>query len=532
MLTLLALFKFFFPYSGFALASDAVPTVSLPYGTFQGFSDGNLTMFLGVPFAQAGRFEAPSAPKVFKGVQDATEFGPACPQQSLSIPLFGSSGFPSISEDCLSINVFKPIASTDSSKLPVFVVGDSSNLDVSPMVERSMETGEPVIVVSPNYRLNAFGFLAGQEVASAGVTNLGLRDQIFALRWVQQHIAAFGGDPDRVVLGGQSAGAISVAHLLLSNKQNSNSLFRGAFMAPGSPLATPTVAEGQSDYDGLVAANNCTSSSDTLDCLRHVPLDAFWATVNNTANAFSYRSLSLIWRPRVDGDVLAIEPLVSVSRGLYSEVPFMSGDCDDEGTLFSIAPSNVTTSEEFLDYAHTFFLPLASVDQMAEIRRLYPDDPTQGSPFDTGTANQLTPQFKRLAAFQGDYVFTGARRFFLEHASARQNTWSWLSKLGKNTPDFGASHTSDTPVWFPPSGADTTGVDALVNFINTLDPNRAAGSSTANSSIFWPKWNTPSSTGPTSLLTFSDPDIINITTENFRVEPIRYLNNLLFKEGV
>ncbi|KAJ7719223.1 Alpha/Beta hydrolase protein [Mycena maculata] len=229
----------------------------------------------------------------------------------------------------LSINVFKPIASTNGSKLPVFVylenpnsrslggfeVGDSSDIDVSPVVERSMETGQPVIVVTPNYRLS----------------------EIFALQWVQQHITAFGGDPDRVVLGGQSSGAISTAHLL-SNKLNSNTLFRGAFMQAGSQLAGRTVADGQSDYDGLVAANNCTGSSDTLDCLRRVPFEAFWATVNNTVNILSYRSLSLIWRPRVDGDVIAIDPLA----------PFMTGDYDDEGTIFSVAPSNTYRGAQFL----------------------------------------------------------------------------------------------------------------------------------------------------------------------------------------
>ncbi|KAJ7719241.1 sterol esterase [Mycena maculata] len=442
-----------------------LPTVSLPYGIFQGLNDGGLTKFLGVPFAQAGRFETPSTPKVLYGVQNATEFGPACPQQklsTLSLQVFTVTIYPSISEDCLSINVFRPIASNSSSKLPVFVAqihvsrggfeeGNSRDVDISPVVERSIETGEPVMVVTPNYRVNAFGFLGGQEVTSAG---------IFALQWVQQHIAAFGGDPDRVVIGGQSAGAISVAFLLLNNRQNSNSLFRGAFMQAGSPLTSHPIAEGQSDYDGLVAANNCTGSTDTLNCLRHVPLDAFWGTV-----------------------------------------PFMTGDCDDEGT----------------------YLPAASTDQMARIGSLYPDDPTQGSPFDTGTANQLTPEYKRIAAFLGDWVFMAPRRFFLEHASRRQDTWSWM---------FGASHTSATPIWFPASGSDTTAVDALVNFINTLDPNQPAASSTANSSIFWPKWNTPSSAGSTSLLTFSDPDVINITTENFRVEAIEYLNNLVLDEAL
>ncbi|KAJ7738175.1 hypothetical protein B0H16DRAFT_100222 [Mycena metata] len=82
----------------------------------------------------------------------------------------------------------------------------------------------------------------------------------------------------------------------------------------------------------------------------------------------------------------------------------------------------------------------------AKIGRLYPSDPTQGSPFDTGTAHKLSPEYKRLAAFQGDLMFIGGRRYLREHASRTQNTWSWLSKLGKNASSLGATHTTDMGV--------------------------------------------------------------------------------------
>ncbi|KAJ6588604.1 hypothetical protein B0H19DRAFT_923643, partial [Mycena capillaripes] len=105
-----------------------------------------------------------------------------------------------------------------------------------------------------------------------------------------KYISAFGGDPDRVVInfvysGGLSAGAISTG-VLLSNKQSSNALFRGAFLVNRSPITLPSIADGQSTYDGLVAANNCSTSSDTLDCLRRVLLDSFMFTVNQTRNLF------------------------------------------------------------------------------------------------------------------------------------------------------------------------------------------------------------------------------------------------------
>ncbi|KAF7369725.1 Carboxylic ester hydrolase [Mycena venus] len=485
-------------------------------------------MFLGVPFAQAGRFELPRAPKVFHDVQNASEFGPACPQQKLTpLPLGSPPTYPSISENCLTLDVFKPTDSNPASKLPVFVyifgggfeIGNSRDIDMFPPRQSFTRN-----------RRTPFGFLASKEVGAAGISNLGLRDQLFALQWVQKYISAFGGDPDRVVIGGQSAGAISSSLLLLSNKQNSNTLFRGAVMLSGVAPTEPSLVEGQSDYDGLVAANNCTGVSDTLDCLRRVPFGAFMATVNKTPDLFSYRSISLVWRPRIDGDLVLRDPLASVAQGAYAKSPVMIGNDDDEGTIFAFSAANVTTDAEFLEYVHSNYLPGISYEDIAQIGILYPEDPTQGSPFDTGAAYQLTPEYKRLSAFLSDFAYFAPRRFFLQHISKTQDAWSWLNKRGKNT-ELGAYHGSDIPLWFNIVGG-TTGIDALINFINTLDPNRPSGCSTLRSSLFWPKYNiaAPSALSPnTSLLTFSDPDGITITADNFRVDSIEFLNGLLFK---
>ncbi|KAJ7732334.1 Alpha/Beta hydrolase protein [Mycena maculata] len=443
------------------------PIVSLDYGTFLGVKDRNLTKFLGVPYSEptsafilcfihlprpdssSARFELPRLPVPLPSIQNATVFGPPCPAQMLSdtTPINFTNPITIVSEACLLLDVFSP-ALDSHSKFPVLVfiidspdgkllssggfeAGSSAETDVRPTVEHSILLGEPVVVVVPNYRVSAFGFLAGKEVADAGITNLGLRDQIFALEWVQQHISAFGGDPDRVVLGGLSAGAFSTGLLLLSNNQNSSGLFRGAFMVSvsvvptpplvcehpqvsGSPLPSPTVADGQPSYDELVEANNCTTARNTLDCLARVPLDAFMAIVNKTPDVFSYRSLSLVWRPRVDGDVIVRNPIESVAQGAFakgdhnatSQVPIMSGDCDDEGTCVQMlvhkdkkltAPQVVflleheryvdvlnqvsRTDAEFLDYLQSNFLPAGTPAQVAQIAALYPQDPAQSFGF-------------------------------------------------------------------------------------------------------------------------------------------------------
>ncbi|KAF8217207.1 Alpha/Beta hydrolase protein [Mycena galopus ATCC 62051] len=548
-------YSYLFALSLFFSVSTASlsPIVSLDYGTFLGAKDGNLTKFLGVPFAEpAVRFERPQTPKVLTGVQNATSFGPACPQQELNpaIPV-PTNNYTSISEACLMLDVFTPAANS-SAKLPVFVpsaqafsggfaIGSPFDLDMRPTVEYSILLGEPVIIVAPNYRLNAFGFLSGKEASAAGITNLGMRDQIFALEWVQKHISAFGGDPDRVVLGGISAGAISTSILIQSNKQISPH-----YSLSGAPLAVPSQADGQQYYDSLVAANNCTTEADTLECLRRVPYDVFLATVNQTPDIFSYQGLSFIWAPHVDGDVIVQNPVVSVSQGGFLKIPLMMGNDDDEGTLFALAQTNITTDAGFMDYLEAVPLPNATAAQISQVMQLYPQDPAQGSPFGTGDANQLTPEFKRMAAFEGDLII-GPRRFFLKYASSTQNTWSWLNKRGKSTPYLGASHTSDTFLFFPANISaltNDTGINALstraflnpplvftvfpVNFINTLDPNVSAAPAclSNNASIFWPKWQTPSVAGSSSLLTFSDPLVVNITADDFRAEQIQYLNEL------
>ncbi|KAJ7101176.1 Alpha/Beta hydrolase protein [Mycena epipterygia] len=493
-----------------AATKSTSPVVSLDYGTFQGVYDGNLIKFLGVPFSSpTARFELPHQPAPLDGLQNATAFGPACPQQALSLQLIPNHTF--VSEECLTLDVFTPAGAHPDSKLPILVwlFGDFRGA-----VERSILLG-----VAPNYRVSAFGFLAGKEVSEAGITNLGLRDQIFALEWVQKHIVSFGGDSERVVLGGLSAGSISTSLLLLSNKRTSSSLSRGAFMVSGPPWPSPTVADGQPYYDELVAANNCTQALDMLDCLRNVPFDSFLATVNKTPDILSYRSIALVWRPRVDGDIILRNPIESVVKGAFAKIPIRAGDADDEGTSFAFANLNITTNTEFVEYIQS------------KIAELYPQDPAQGSPFGTGLANQLTPEFKRIAAFEGDFFLTGLRRFFVQHASTTQNTWSWLSKRGKSTPDLGAAHGSDMPLFFPTNTTipvDNVAVDALINFLNTLDPNQSAAPAghRSNASVFWPKLQTPSTEGSSSLLTFSDPVIVNITADDFRAEPIQFLIDL------
>ncbi|KAF7300171.1 Carboxylic ester hydrolase [Mycena kentingensis (nom. inval.)] len=531
--------------ASFALADAAVvldrasPTVTLDSGVFTGTTaTANTQSFLGIPFAKPPvgdlRFRLPVANDAYTGTHAATAMGPGCPQQAVTLPIltglpqeviddvvnsiFGTV-FPS-SEDCLTINVIKPATANATSKLPVvawifgggFELGSPQMYDGTTIVERSIAMGEPVIYVSMNYRVAAFGFLASKEVRAAGVGNLGLQDQRQAFRWIQKYISAFGGDPAKVTIWGESAGAISVALHMVANNGNNEGLFRGGFMQSGSPIPVGPIENGQKYYDQIVNQVGCSGASDTLACLRTVPFASLKAAQDATPFIFSYQSLILTWLPREDGKFLTANPQALVQQGKVSPIPFVTGDCDDEGTLFSLSTTNITTDAQFSQYIRDFWIPQITSAQQATLNTLYPSNPIPGSPFDTGVFNTLTPQFKRLAAFQGDAVFQAPRRFFQQARSGKQNQWGFLVKRLKGTPLLGSFHGSDIlQVYF-----DGELTDYLINFATNLNPN---GKTVPN----WPAY----TTATPNLMTFLDGLIpTTIVQDTYRAQQMSFVTNL------
>lgn len=202
-----------------------VPSVTLPQGTLRGIvrADGfpqSVECFLGFPYAQPPvgnlRFRPPVPVEASSEIFDASEYGKAAPGNPLIPPRIPLK----YSEDCLTVNVFRPrLTSGSPSLLPVAVYfhggafnrGNSSMQDTASMVAWSEE---PFVAVSFNYRVGALGFLPSTQSAQEGILNLGFQDQRLLLRWVQQNIHAFGGDKNNVTLMGLSAGAIAVSTIL------------------------------------------------------------------------------------------------------------------------------------------------------------------------------------------------------------------------------------------------------------------------------------------------------------------------------
>ncbi|CAI4212360.1 unnamed protein product [Parascedosporium putredinis] len=191
--------------------SGCSPTATISNGTVIGFTDRSSAVdkFLGIPYAEPPvgdlRLALPEPLRSPFGSLNATAFGPAC---------YGKKDIGPQSEDCLTLNIWRPAGTAQGDNLPVFVWlfgggltgGDASDprTDGTQMARISEELDIPIIVISLNYRVGAFGFLNGQEMTDLGLLNLGMLDQRLALHWVQDNIAAFGGDPTKVTLGGES----------------------------------------------------------------------------------------------------------------------------------------------------------------------------------------------------------------------------------------------------------------------------------------------------------------------------------------
>ncbi|RPD58748.1 carotenoid ester lipase precursor [Lentinus tigrinus ALCF2SS1-6] len=507
--------------------------------------EGGTEKFLGIPYAQPPigdlRLRLPQLRSSYSGTINATTYGDQCYQQSssssTSVPpqivaglvsmnaVFAANPDVPYSEDCLNLNIIRPANISADAQLPVlfwiygggFTKGSNAMLayNGTAIVQRSIDIGEPVIFVAVNYRLHVFGFLGGKEVKDAGLGNLGLHDQRAALRWVQNFIPSFGGDPSKVTIWGESAGSSSVFLHMFANNGNTEGLFRAAIMNSGTATPTKDVTEVQGEYDFVVQQVGCSGASDTLACLRTVPAVSLVAAANNSGSLNGYPALGgSPFQPRADGVFVSQPPRQLAVNGKAANIPFIIGDVQDEGTLFSLFNMNITTEEQLANYLRTYWYPGAPSRDIQMVLKLYPADPEAGSPFGTGSANAFSPQYKRIAAIQGDSFFQAPRRNFLARFSSRQATYNFLSAR-KFIEGLGYTHGTDLFNAFGPG--DMT--DYFIRFTHNLNPNGHSG-------VHWPPFNTHSR----STLQFNDGATpLNVTRDTQRLEGTNVLFDLSVK---
>ncbi|KAH8599160.1 cholinesterase [Bisporella sp. PMI_857] len=532
-----------------AVGKRADPVVELEFAKVVGSSLAGIDSFKGIPYAlpPVGKLRLKPPQPITSNIGTIQAVGEprSCPQfitstdtsvlpldvlaKLLNTPLFQAAS--NSGEDCLTINVQRPSTTTLGSKLPVvfwiyggaFALGSTQTYDASELISTSVAQGKGIVYVSVNYRLGGFGFMPGKEILKDGSANIGLLDQRLGLQWVADNIAKFGGDPDKVTIWGESAGSISVFDQMAlyggNNTYKGKPLFRGGIMDSGSVIPADPVdtAKGQAVYNKVVAEAGCSAAADTLECLRDADYTTFLNAANSLPGILSYSSVALSYLPRPDGKVLTDSPEALASTGKYAKVPFIIGDQEDEGTIFSLFQGNVTTTAELVSYFKTILFPNVSIAEIQGLIDTYPDNPSAGSPFNTGIFNNIYPQYKRIAAIFGDLLFTLSRRVLLQIA-ANVNpsvpTWSYLSSYNYGTPIVGTFHASDiSQVYGITPGIPSSTIQAYyISFINTLDPNEGT-----TGLIEWPQWS-----GEQTLLQFYALGT-KVAKDDFRSDSYNYL---------
>jgi carboxylesterase type B len=310
-------------------------------GKVRGARSGGVDSFLGIPYAAppvgALRWQPPKPHQYWTGVRPATHYGPRC------AALESTNGARSNSENCLFVNVQRPTGTSAGRRLPVYVfihggglVNGSSNQAGGEKIVRETNA----IVVSMNYRLGVFGFLGLPGLSTKGAGNYGFLDQQAALRWVQRNISSFGGNPRRVTLGGESAGAFSVCGHLVA--RGSRGLFARAMMQSGSCTDRPRQETEAASADFATAAG-CPTPATEVQCLRTKPA----AALLDAGAGFSPSLTS-------GTEVFPVPAANAVAHGRFARVPIVNGANRDEGRTFSQGFIGSTKSQ-YLDWVHTTF---------------------------------------------------------------------------------------------------------------------------------------------------------------------------------
>jgi para-nitrobenzyl esterase len=458
----------------------AQDVVRIRSGRVAGQRAGDVAVYKGIPYAAPPtgerRRKPPQPAAAWSGVLDAASHGLPCPQR----PFLGTPFVKEWSEDCLKLDVWTP-ALASARPFPVIVSipggGFYAGGSADPSTDGSALARQGVVVVTFNYRLGVFGFLAHPMLSKespAGVSgNYGLMDQIAALRWVQENIAAFGGDPRNVTITGSSAGGSSVLYLMASPL--ARGLFaRGVAQSPAlvhAPLAA--LRERRYGLEPREAAGYSLGAD--ISALRALPAQELLARVGPPFNMFEERRGNDYW-PFVDGAVLPDEPWALFASGRFARVPLIIGTTTDEGTVFAAFDRRTMTADAWHEH-----LARRHPGVEREVQSAYAASPD-------------TAVHSSAVRWVNDWFFHGTARAVARAVSSR-GVPVFLYNFSRTLPapsvrgrSLGAAHSSEVRYVFSTlnaAGALTADfVDqdhalsramssAWVQFARTGDPNRA-----------------------------------------------------------
>lgn len=450
------------PVVSFSLSAQ-LKIVKTVNGKVEGYQSGDIAIFKGIPFAAPPvgelRWKAPQPVKNWSGVLKCTEFS-ASPMQSKPVPfMMWTEEFiappDKLSEDCLYLNVWTPARSAKAN-LPVFVWiyggAFTSGSAACPVYDGEEMARQGVIFVSFNYRVGVFGFLALPELSKESPDkvsgNYGLLDQVAALKWVKQNIAAFGGDPEKVTIAGQSAGSISVGAMVLSPL--AKGLFRGAITQSGGFIGLQmllTLQEEEKNGQGVMNKVKASSLSD----LRKKSAEELIAAGGRMG-------------PLLDGYVLPVNPLDAAENGQFNQVPMIAGWVTGDGSLMGVP---TLTPEKYKEIVKSRY-----GDHSGEFLQLFP-----GNNAEQVIASIKEMNLLRFAAFPANLLA------LFDPKPTYMYQFSHVPVDKPDFPNYGAFHSSEVPFalhtlaqWKRPwrkidYEVEKTMNSYWVNFVKTGNPN-------------------------------------------------------------
>jgi para-nitrobenzyl esterase len=461
--------------------------VKTRYGEVRGSVADGVNTFKGIPYAAppfgANRLRPPQPVAPWSGVRDALTYGPKAPQVPYPPPFDVLLADVAVAgEDCLNLNIWSANLGAAKQPVMVWIPGGAFEHGTSavPWYDGRRFARDGIVCVTINYRVGADGFL----YLGDGVANCGLLDQVAALTWVQENIAAFGGDPGNVTVFGESAGAMSIGSLL--SMPSAEGLFRRAILQSGAahPVMSAAMAQrvGQSLGEKLgVAVTRKAIANVPVDRMLQAQagLNADFAAHPDPQRWGEEVMVSLmLWQPVIDGDVIPARPIDRIVAGACADIDVLVGTTTDEWRFF-LVPNGVIghiTEDVLARAVAAYGLPVEATFEM--YRSAHPN----------ASAGDL------LAAIQSDwYIRMPATRLASAHAKNARTSSTYMYEFGWRSPQFngllGACHGGEIPFVFDTLGHGTEPMWGSHPPQQLADAMHAAWAAFAsNGDCGWPKY--------------------------------------------